>query len=70
LLIFLLPVTAEIAQPQAAAAGQLRVTWQIFLAQDFDFALVGARALIANQGISLIQPNSFVVLIHGERFIS
>ena len=37
----------------------------LFPAQDFDFEMVEVRTLIADDSISLIQPNSFVILLHG-----
>ena|GEM_PF-4011304 len=39
----------------------------LFPAQDFDFEMVEVRTLIADDSISLIQPNSFVILLHGEQ---
>ena len=36
-------------------------------AQDLDSAMVEVRTVIADDSILLIQPNSFVVLLHGEQ---
>jgi hypothetical protein len=59
--------------PKGAAAGHLCAAalhmTNLFPAQDFDSAMVAVRTLIADDSISLIQPNSFVVLIPKVSFL-
>jgi hypothetical protein len=72
LIEFLLPVklqncTGQKALPQDFVRAAPHMA-NLFPAQDFDSAMVEVCTLIADDSISLIRPNSFVVLLHGEPF--